>query len=105
MKASTVSTYYVRIYMSGPIDVIKQICREECYRDGLCVTIDPTTFIYTGGEEFGAVIGLINYPRFPTSEYQLWNRAVDLAHKLVKGTHQHSVLLMSPTETEWLTKI
>ena len=50
-------TYTVRIYMSGPISVAKQVARKYCMElnqiDGteLCVTVDPTTFIYTGDEE------------------------------------------------------
>ena len=104
IKEYTLPTYYVRIYMSGPIDVVKQVCREECYREGLCVTVDPTTFIYTGGEEFGVVVGLIHYPRFPSSEHHVWERANDLAINLMKRTCQHSVLLLSPTETKWITQ-
>lgn len=104
MKTLLVPTYYVRIYLSGSIEVVKQVCRQECLREGLCVTVDPTTFIYTGGEEFGVVVGLIHYPRFPTSEYAVWERAKDLAVKLLDATCQHSVLLLTPTETVWITK-
>lgn len=104
MSTLSAPTHWVRLYLSGPIDVAKQICRAECLREGLCVTIEPTTFIYTGGEETGYVVGLVNYPRFPSTVEVLNARARDLAVKLLEGTYQHSVLMMTPTDTEWLTK-
>ena len=104
MKHETVATFTVRIYMSGPFDVAKQIIRSECLREGLCVTIEPTTFIYTGGEEAGYVVGLLNYPRFPSSPDALTERARDLMQKLLDGTFQHSGLLVTPVLTEWISK-
>lgn len=97
-------TYWARIYMSGPIEVAKQTIRAECLREGLCVTVEPTTFIYTGGEEAGYVVGLINYPRFPSSAVSIVDRAFDLLHKLLDATYQQSALLMTPTATTWITK-
>lgn len=97
-------TYWVKIYAAGPIEVAKQILREECLRAGLCVTIEPTDFIYTGGEETGYVVGLLNYPRFPCEPFNLWQRALHIAELLVGGTHQHSVLLMAPDNTLWLSR-
>lgn len=90
--------------MSGPIEIAKQVCRESCLEAGLCVTIEPTLFIYTGGEETGFVVGLINYPRFPASEPQILTRARDLALRLLDKTCQHSVLIMTPNGTSWVTK-
>lgn len=98
------TTYWARIYIAGPIEVAKQIIRAECLRQGLCVTVEPTDFIYTGGEERGYVVGLIQYPRFPDTEQGIYERAVDLAKKLLEGTHQLSVLVMTPTVTTWMTR-
>lgn len=97
-------TYWARIYMSGPIEVAKQTIRAECLREGLCVTVEPTTFIYTGGEEAGYVVGLIHYPRFPSNPVAIEARARDLMEKLLDATHQHSGLLMTPNVTTWVTK-
>jgi hypothetical protein len=102
-ETTSASSYAIRIYLSGPIDVAKQIIRADCLREGLCVTIEPTTFIYTGGEEAGYVVGLLNYPRFPSTIDALTARARDLMHKLLEGTHQHSALMVTPTLTEWIT--
>lgn len=97
----TIETFWVKIYMAGPIDAIKQTCREFCGKAGLCVTVEPTTFIYTGGEEEGAAIGLINYPRFPTSPDHVADEAMELADHLLVNTYQRSVLIQTPDTTTW----
>lgn len=104
MKTETCATTWARIYIAGPIDVAKQIIRAECMEAGLCVTVEPTLFIYTGGEEAGYVVGLNEYPRFPMGAPKLRGRARDLALLLLDGTHQHSVMVQSPDETVWYTK-
>ena len=103
MKTETQPTRVVKLYISGPIEQAKQIIREHCHANGLCVTIEPTTYIYTGGEEAGYVVGLLNYPRFPTDAEALDNKAHALAVKLLTGTYQHSVLVVTPECTFWHT--
>ena len=104
MLTKTGNTWWARIYISGPIAVAEQVCREECLREGLCVTVEPTHFIYTGGEEAGVVVGLINYPRFPADAQGITDRANDLAAKLLARMCQYSTLVMTPDETTWITK-
>ena len=104
MTTTDAKTFWVKIYISGPLDVIEQTCRKHCFEEGLCVTVEPTRFIYTGGEETGAVVGLINYPRFPSNPETIIEQARDLAFELLEATFQHSVLVMAPSTTEWITK-
>lgn len=104
MRKLNCPTYWARIYISGPIEVAKQIIREDCLREGLCVTIESTTYVYTGGEEIGYVVGLNNYPRFSTTEHELDSRAEDLALKLLQGTHQHSCMIQTPEQTKWISR-
>jgi len=96
-------TYWVKIYIAGPLSVIEQVCRRECMQ-GLCVTVEPTRFIYTGGEETGAVIGLVNYPRFPKEPAEIHETALKLAVAILDETYQDSVLIMAPDYTDWLSK-
>lgn len=103
MRTATTPTYWVKLYLSGPIEQAKLILRRECHGEGLCVTIEPTLFIYTGGEESGYVVGLINYPRFPTAPEHILARAQRIATALLSETYQHSALLMDPHQTKWLT--
>lgn len=92
-------TCQVKIYLSGPIEVAKQVIREHLLTHPLCVTIEPTTFIYTGGEESGYVVGLLNYPRFPTAPNELSVRGGILANLLLERTFQRSALLVTPEQT------
>jgi hypothetical protein len=61
---SEAASYEVKIYIAGDITMIKHFCQHHC-AEGACVTVTPTEYVYTGGREAGAIIGLINYPRFP----------------------------------------
>lgn len=96
-------TFWATIFMSGPIEQAKQICRQYCLDVGLCVTIEPTLYIYTGGEESGFRVGLINYPRFPASPALLQSHAEELAEKLRDALCQHSYTIMTPKATVWNT--
>lgn len=104
MQTINDATNVITLYLSGPIEVAKQALRAECLREGLCVTIEPATFIYTGGEEEGYRVGLLNYPRFPSTPEVLQARAEVVALALLEATHQHSALMVTPTVTYWFTK-
>lgn len=103
---TTVPTYTVRLYMAGDIEQAKRLLRAECYppNDGLCVTIEPTTFIYTGGEESGFVVGFVNYPRFPSEPEKLLARARGIAERLIPALCQWSALLVASDVTEWINR-
>ena len=103
MAGKQSETYWVKVFLAGPIDVAKQIIRREAKVDGLCVTIDPTTYIYTGGEEAGYVVGFINYPRFPKEQFEIWHRAEALARMLQEETYQDSFTMMAPDHTYFYT--
>jgi hypothetical protein len=99
MEVKAEKTYTVKIYLAGDIDVIKQECRRYCKEIGLCVTVNPTLFIYTGGEEFGVEIGLINYPRFPDTQEGIKAKAIELASRCRDASCQHSYLILDPIVT------
>jgi hypothetical protein len=88
--------------MSGSIEAAKQVIRKHVLESPLCVTIEPTTFIYPGGEESGYVVGLVNYPRFPTPPNELNVRADMLAELLLANTFQRSALIVSSEFTTWV---
>lgn len=104
MKIETASTFWARIYIAGDLSMIKQVCREHCMQVGLCITVEASAYIYTGGEESGAVIGLINYPRFPSTEDEIYNKARELGEKLMERCCQHSFSIMTPTDTFWFSR-
>lgn len=99
-----VQTYTAKIYIAGPIEVAKQVLRKWAFDHGACFTIDPTTYIYTGGEEAGYVVGLINYPRFPKNPNLLFQEAMTIAQLLLEETHQHSFTVVADDRTEWFSR-
>lgn len=105
MSANRVeTTYRAQIFMAGDIGQAKQVCREYCKKVGLCVTVTPTDFIYTGGEEAGFVIGLINYPRFPATPEIIEEHAVALANVLRVRLCQHSFSIVTDVNTYWFSE-
>ena len=98
-----IETCTITIWMAGDLATTKQALRGYCYERGLCVTVTSTIFIYTGGEEAGVSIGLVNYPRFPSTPESLWDKALEIARMLVPACHQRTALVVGPVLTEWIT--
>lgn len=103
MKTTKVNSIEVRVCIAGDYDAACMICRRFCM-EGLCVTVQPAEYIYTGGAESGVVVGLINYPRFPTTEPALMNTAQRLGEALMEGLFQQSFSVIGPTETVWYSR-
>lgn len=93
-------TYSATIFIGGDIAKIKDECRNFCLR-GLCVTVTPTEYIYTGGSECGAAIGMINYPRFPVESGAIRMTAKELARRLMSACYQRSCTVMFSDYTEY----
>lgn len=101
MRAETLS-YPVSIFIAGDDEQSLQLCREHCDEVGLCVTVTPTTYVYTGGQEAGVVVGLINYGRFPAEAREIFEKARVLAMKLLEGLGQESCSIQAPDKTVWI---
>jgi hypothetical protein len=86
--------------MAGDIRTAKQVIRKDVYAEGLCVTIEPTTFIYTGGEEEGFVVGFIDHPKHPTPHEMIFDRARSMAQRLMPELNQRTALLVDGDKTE-----
>lgn len=85
------------------ITEVENICQTYCNRRGFCVTVTPTKYVYSNGWESGAIVGLINYPRFPENQESLTNAAMELATELMIGLDQKRVTIDFPTHTTMLT--
>lgn len=103
-KKLTVPTFTVEIYLAGEMADIERECAAYCMEVGLCVSVEPTKFIYTGGREDGAVVRLVNYPRFPAEPDSIRAKAGELAVRLMDVCCQWSALLVDGEKTEWLTR-
>lgn len=94
----------VRIYVAGDHAKAQEICREFCSKNGACFFIKPGEYIYTGGQESGVEVTLINYPRFPKASHALENTARELGMRLIEGLHQNSGTIVGPNGTTWLSR-
>ena len=108
----TVKTFYAHIFLGlkdldaefvYPIEDVKSICQSFCDEVGLCVTITPTEFVYTNGNENGCIVGLINYPRFPNTELNIRETAIKLGTKLLFLFNQKRLSIEFPDETVMLS--
>lgn len=97
-----VEAVHITIWIAGDVADAKATCRRFCM-SGLCVTVEPTDYIYTDGQESGVRIGLLNYPRFPTTAAALWETAESLAGLLRRELCQHSVLISDGKRAKWMS--
>ncbi len=95
--------FRARIYIAGLKSVIEDFCMSYVMEVGLCVNVQETNFIYTGGCESGCVIELINYARFPSTKNAITERALTLAHKLMQRCSQSSCTVLTDDNSFFLT--
>lgn len=91
------SSYWVRIYIAGDLAVIEYTCRAYVTQ-GLCVNVTPNKYIYKYGEETGAIIELIQYPKYPDKSEMIWAQAECLANSLLDKLHAGSYTIMDSSE-------
>lgn len=103
MKRVEVPSYPVSIFLAGNARCAGQICCDYCDEVGLCVTVTETHYCYTHGQEYGVIVGLINYPRFPAEPADIFAKAEVLALKLIDGLRQQSASIQSPDKTVWIS--
>lgn len=89
----------VLIFMAGDISKAIQSCQEYCDVIGLCVTVEPATYVYSGGQESGFTIGLINYARFPKTREEILHHARTLAVQLLNDLDQQSFTIQDDQES------
>lgn len=103
MRREEVPSYSVSIFIAGSSRQAEAICSAYCDAVGLCVTVTETTYCYTGGKEAGIIVGLIHYPRFPSTPGAIWAHAEALADRLCQGMKQQSYSIQAPDRTAWFS--
>lgn len=104
-EINTVETYNVDIHMAGDINAAANIIQVYAAERGMCVTLTPQTYVYTGGREEGFKVGFIHYPRFPREDLEtLFEEAKELAQYLMHQLGQHSYTVISPKATAWFSR-
>lgn len=104
MKEQQSPSFNIQIHMAGDIAAAKLRIQQHAADVGMCVTVSPQTFIYTGGCEEGFCVGFINYPRFPKPAEDIIAAARDLANILLVHLGQHSYSIVSPIDTIWVSR-
>jgi len=112
-KTNLVKTFYANIYCglregyNGKIHTVQEairICSDYCNKVKLGVTVTPTNFVYVDGDEPGVIIGLINYPRFPSNEWSTRANAYELTKILLKKFKQERMTIVFPDITEMIER-
>lgn len=98
-----VTSYPVTIFIAGNYSKAVEICQDYCDTVSYCVTVTPTEYVYKYGRESGVMIGLINYPRFPTEGIEIYKKAVELGKKLLIELNQQSFSIQTPENTVWFS--
>lgn len=101
MIKQSIEAYSVSVFMAGDIARAIEICRSYCDRAGLCVTVAPATYVYTGGQEAGFIVGLINYARLPSSKHVIDKHALELASELRIALNQKSFTIQCDLESNF----
>lgn len=96
-------TYGFLIHMAGDYDQAQQILRKYCTSNGACFSISKSKYIYSGGEEEGFIVRVMNYPRFPNSYSVLEGIANSIAYQLMVGLNQGSYTI-EPYKSDTSTK-
>ncbi|MGR9441635.1 hypothetical protein [Rhizobium leguminosarum] len=103
MFEKTVPSFNIEVHMAGDINAATLFLQQEAARKGMCVTLTPQTFIYSGGREEGFRVGLINYPRFPKTPDELFGEARMIGLWLRAHLGQASFSIVTPRETTWIS--
>ncbi|GAB3975978.1 hypothetical protein GCM10028806_34750 [Spirosoma terrae] len=90
-------------YRIHDLEEVYQICQEFVKETPSCVSVTPTQYVYVDGQEPGAIVEFIQYPRFPTDENMILHRALTLAHLLMERFKQQKVCVITPTFTYMIT--
>lgn len=104
MTRAEVPTYTATIYVAGNVWEAETICRDYCDEVGFCVNVSETNYLYTGGEEAGVAVGLINYARFPATPDAIFAHAEALALRLLDGLHQDSFSIVATDKTVFVSR-
>jgi hypothetical protein len=103
MKVLTCPTHVVYIYVAGQAEDAKRSLSRQCLEDYRCVFVESGSYIYPGAREEGVKVTLVNYPRYPASQDDINERAMLMASVLIRDMYQHSAMIVTPTETVWVT--
>lgn len=72
---------------------------DEIVNEGYCLSITKTEFRYLNGFEPGIIIGLIKYPRFPKTNEEILEKAIEIAKIFKEKFQQERITITAPDKT------
>lgn len=99
-----VTGWVATVYVGGDMAVSEMVCKRLTFPKGLCVTLEPTRYIYAGGVEDGVKIGLIQYPPFPEDEEVLLEKAIKVGQEVAEANYQWSYSIITPTKNYFFSR-
>lgn len=104
MKVVTVETYRAEVCIACDIIDIKDFCHYYfTEKRPWCATITETDYIFTNGNETGALIRFINYGRFPTTDFDnLLKEIKEFGIELCKDINQSSFSIVADNKTYYI---
>jgi hypothetical protein len=103
-REEVAKSFWAKVYVAGEMEAALRICREYCLEIGLCVTVTPTEYIYTGGAEKGFEVGLIQYTPFETTPEEIFNKAKELGKRLAEENCQWSYTILTPEGSHFFSR-
>lgn len=94
----------VTLYMGGSVNAVKDLLARRAAEHGVCWSVEPTEFIYSGGRELGVVVRQIAYARFPSSLVSAMADMLALGEWLMRETGQGSFSVVGPAESVFVSR-
>jgi len=104
IKIEEAPTLVFEIFICGDINMAKHFLAQMAADTGMCVSVDETEYVYSGGRERGMVVRIINYPRFPSTESDLSDFSHEVALSLMAYLGQETCSVVGPRTTVWLSR-
>ena len=104
IKVKKADAHTVVIYIAGEYSLAKHELVKICSSMGACFGIQPMEYIYSGGQELGLAITLINYARFSKEKTALDEFSFEVAKSLMIAMGQGSCSVITPNNSFFLTR-
>lgn len=91
-------TWQTTIYIAGDYSLAKNELSRMATTRGMCASMWPCDYVYSGGLESGVAIRIINCPRFPANSWELRDLAEEIARELIVSLHRHLFVRYNETQ-------
>jgi hypothetical protein len=94
----------VTLYIGGPVEEAKRALSVIAAKVGVCWSVEPTEFIYSGGREQGVIVRQIAYARFPSSADDAMTDMLMVGEGLMEHLGQGSFTVIGPDKSMFVSR-